>query len=152
MSLKASPSRQLGTFLAKFAPEVAARAKKAISILRKRLPGACVLVYDNYNALAVGFGPNGRASEAILSIAVWPRWVSLFFLQGKGLPDPQRILKGSGNRVRHVVLQSATDLDKPAISTLLAVAVARSRSEIPARGGTLVIKSVSATQRPRRPA
>ncbi|HVQ32267.1 MAG TPA: hypothetical protein VMV21_21900, partial [Vicinamibacteria bacterium] len=90
----ASPSAQLAAFLAKFTPEVAALARKAIAALRKRLPGARVLVYDNYNALAVGFGPNERASEAILSIAVYPRWVSLFFLRGKGLADPRKVLRG----------------------------------------------------------
>jgi hypothetical protein len=148
----ASPSAQLAAFLAKFTPEVAALARKAIAALRKRLPGARVLVYDNYNALAVGFGPNERASEAILSIAVYPRWVSLFFLRGKGLADPRKVLRGSGNQVRHVVLESAADLDTPAIRALIAQAVAVSKTKVPSRGGSLVIKSVSAKQRPRRPA
>jgi hypothetical protein len=147
----ASPSAQLAGFLAKFLPEVASGAKRSIAVLRKRLPGATVIVYDNYNALAVGFGPNDRTSEAILSIAVFPRWVSLFFLRGKGLADPQKILKGSGNQVRHVVLQSPADLDKPEIRALIALAVAASKTTMPSRGGTLVIKSVSAKQRPRRP-
>jgi hypothetical protein len=148
----ASPSAQLAAFLAKFTPEVAALARKAIAALRKRLPGARVLVYDNYNALAVGFGPSERTSEAILSIAVYPRWVSLFFLRGKGLADPRKVLRGSGNQVRHVVLESAADLDTPAIRALIAQAVAVSKTKMPSRGGSLVIKSVSAKQRPRRPA
>jgi hypothetical protein len=148
----ASPAAQLASFLGKFTPEIATLARKSIALLRKRLPGATVLVYDNYNALAVGFGPNERTSEAILSIAVWPRWVSLFFLQGKGLADPQKILKGSGNRVRHVVLTSTADLDQPAIRALIAAALARSQAKVPARGGEIVIKSISAKQRPRRPA
>jgi hypothetical protein len=147
-----TPSKQLGFFLSKFTPEVATRARRAIAILRKRLPGASVLVYDNYNALAVGFGPNERASEAILSIAVYPRWVSLFFLKGKSLDDPSKILKGSGSVVRHVVLESASALGAPEIRALVAQAIARSPGTIPARGGKLVIKSVSAKQRPRRPA
>ena len=69
------------------------------------------LVYDNYNALAIGFGPSERASEAIFSIVLYPRWVTLFFLQGAGLADPKRLLKGSGKVVRHIVLASAADLD-----------------------------------------
>ena len=148
----APPAAQLASFLGRFNPEIAALARKSIARLRKRLPGATVLVYDNYNALAVGFGPNERTSEAILSIAVWPRWVSLFFLRGKGLADPRKILKGSGSRVRHVVLESATDLDQPAIRALIAAALVRSQVKIPARGGALIIKSISAKQRPRRPA
>src|ERR1039458_9537409 len=65
-----------------------------------RLPGAVQLVYDNYNALVIGFGPSERASEASFSIVLYPRWVTLFFLQGAGLPDPRRLLKGSGKVVR----------------------------------------------------
>jgi hypothetical protein len=82
-----TPAQQIGIFLTKFEPRVAASARSALSRLRKRLPGATEIVYDNYNALAIGFGPSDKASEAIFSIAVFPRWVSLFFLQGAKLPD-----------------------------------------------------------------
>jgi hypothetical protein len=68
------------------------------------------LVYDNYNALAIGFGPTERASDVIFSIALFPRWVTLFFLHGVTLPDPYKVLRGSGKVVRHVVLQTAADL------------------------------------------
>jgi len=96
-SMKAeSPKVQLDGFLAKFTPEVRAIAKAALAKMRRRLPGALELVYDNYNALAIGFGPSERASEAIFSIALFPRWVSLFFLQsGAKLPDPQKLLKAA---------------------------------------------------------
>lgn len=116
------------------------------------MPHALELVYDNYNALAIGFGPSERASEAIISIAVFPRWVSLFFLQAKGLPDPTGILQGKGNVARHIVLPTASALDEPAIQTLIAEALTRAKS--PLNVGTrhrIVIKSISAKQRPRRP-
>jgi hypothetical protein len=54
---------QLAGFIAKFTPEVAAQARAILAKMRTRLPGAVELVYDNYNALAIGFGPNERASE-----------------------------------------------------------------------------------------
>jgi hypothetical protein len=99
-----SPEAQLAGFLTKFTPEIAASAHKILAKMRACLPGAVELVYDNYNALAIGFSPSERASEAIFSIALFPRWVSLFFLQAKGrVPDPQKLLKGSGNKVRHIV-------------------------------------------------
>lgn len=62
---------------------------------------------NSYNALAIGFGPTERTSDVIFSIALYPRWVSLFFFHGVGLPDPQKLLKGSGKTVRHIVLESA---------------------------------------------
>jgi len=121
--------------------------------MRKRLPGAIELVYDNYNALAIGFGPNERSSDAIFSIAVFPRWVSLFFLQsGTELPDPHGLLKGTGTRIRHIVLEAPADLDRPAVRALMKEALARAdvRIDRTARN-RIVIKSVSAKQRPRVP-
>jgi hypothetical protein len=148
-----SAEAQLTEFLSKFTPEIAAQAEECLSKMRARLPGASQLVYDNYNALAIGFGPSDKTSLAIFSIAVFPRWVSLFFLQGAGLADPNKILKGSGNVARHVVLKSPDDLDLPAIQELMALALKKAKEPIDqAKKGELIIKSVSARQRPRRPA
>jgi len=150
---EANAEKQLASFLAKFTPEVAAQAEAVLNRMRKRLPTALELVYDNYNALAIGFGPTERSSEAIFSIAVYPRWVSLFFLQGKGLPDPEKILKGTGNVVRHVVLKSPDALEDPAVKALMEVALERAVVPLNERGKhRLIIKSVSAKQRARRPA
>ena len=147
------PAQQLAGFIAKFSPAVAALAMAVLAKMRKRLPGAVELVYDNYNALAIGFGSGERASEAIFSIAVFPRWVSLFFLQGANLHDPEKMLKGSGKRARHVVLKDAATLDDPAIQTLMAQALNAAAVPIDQDGqGRLLIKSVSEKQRPRRPA
>ena len=90
-----SPEAQLEGFLAKYTPEIAGLAKAALVKMRKRLPGAVEMVYDNYNALVIGFSPSERPSEAIFSIALYPRWVNLFFLQARGLRDPEKRLKGS---------------------------------------------------------
>jgi hypothetical protein len=148
-----SPESQLDRFLDKYTPAIATLARACLAKMRTRLPGAVQLVYDNYNALAIGFGPSERASEAIFSIALYPRWVSLFFLQGAGLPDPQRLLKGSGKVVRHIVLASARDLDQPATQHLMAQALKRAEAGIdPTAPGRLVIRSISVKQRPRRPA
>lgn len=109
----ATPARQLATFLAKSSPAVAAFARAALRQLRRRLPGAIELVYDNYNALAIGFGPSEKASAVICSIAVYPRWVTLFFLHGAHLPDPKRLLRGEGSRVRHIRLATPTRSPRP---------------------------------------
>jgi hypothetical protein len=147
-----TPAQQLGSFLAKFEPRVAASARAALARLRKRLPGAIEMVYDNYNALAIGFGPSDKASEAIFSIAVYPRWVSLFFLQGARLPDPDKVLQGSGTRVRHIVLTEPLVLEKPAIKRLISLALAAAKKPLdPKQRRRLIIKSISPKQRPRRP-
>jgi hypothetical protein len=139
-------------FLAKFEPHVAVSARTALARLRKRLPGATELVYDNYNALAIGFGPSDKASEAIFSIAVFPRWVSLFFLQGAKLPDPDGLLQGAGTKVRHIVLTEPGVLEQSSVKKLMAIAMSSANKPIdPRQRRRLIIKSISAKQRPRRP-
>ena len=148
-----SPEAKLDVFLAKFLPEVEDTARQALKKMRARLPGAIELVYDNYNALAIGFAPSERASDAIFSVALYPRWVSLFFLMnGTKLRDPERYLKGSGTKVRHIVLRTAATLDDSAVEDLMAQALELSPKQIDAaQPRRLIIKSVSAKQRPRRP-
>ena len=143
---------QLDAFIAKYTPEIGAQARSVIERMTGLFPQAHRLVYDNYNALAIGFGPDARTSNAIFSIAIYPRWISLFFLQGVGLSDPAGLLKGSGSVVRHIVLGGPDDLDRPAIRALMDVALASAKVPLPGEGtGELIIKSVSARQRPRRP-
>jgi hypothetical protein len=145
--------QQLKSFLRKYQPSVAAEAKKCHAKLRKLVPNAVEMVYDNYNALVIGFCPGMRPSEAIVSIAVMPEWVSLCFLQAKGLPDPKKLLNGSGSVARHIKLENgAATLDHPDVRALISAAVKRAKVEIPAeQKSRLIIQSVSAKQRPRRP-
>jgi hypothetical protein len=145
-----TPTQQLASFIARYDPAVAKLAKDALARLRKRLPGAYELVFDNYNALGIGFAP--RDKGAVLSIVLYPRWVSFFFLSGARLPDPTKILKGSGSRVRHLVLQSAADIQSPPVEALITAALEQADWRIdPKRKRQVIIKLASEKRRPRRP-
>ena len=136
--------------LAKYTQEIRAEAKAARKKMRVLFPNAIEMIYDNYNALVIGYAPTERASEVVCSIAVYPRWVTLFFLKGAKLRDPQKLLKGAGKIVRQIRLSSVDDLDAPAVRSLIAQAA--ERLSIPFRGPRrVIIKSISAKQRPRRP-
>lgn len=146
-----SPVRQIAGFVAKFDPAMAKSITSARRALRKRLPTAVELVYDNYNFLVFGFGPSERASEAILSLAANAKGIGLCFLYGKGLPDPKKILQGSGNQTRFIRLESAKSLAQPEVEALIRAAIARARTPLPQSGrGYTVIRSVSVKQRPRK--
>src|SRR5437879_6073995 len=147
-----SPEEQLDAFISKYAPEIAAETRAVLAKMRAFLPGAIELVYDNYNALAVGFGTTERTSDAVFSIAVFPRWISLFFLHGTNLADPKRLLKGKGKSARHIVLYGPETLDMPAVQALMVQALKRASPPFdPRRPNRIVIKSVSVKQRSRRP-
>jgi hypothetical protein len=146
-----TPEKQLAGFVAKFTPEMAKRIRAARAKMRKRVPQALELVYDNYNFFVIGYGPNEKAGDAIFSLAAQAKGLSLCFLQGARLPDPSRLLRGSGNVVRNIRLDTADTLDRPEVAALIAVALDRAKTPMPASGShRLIIKSVSAKQRPRR--
>ena len=155
-SSAADAQTQLDSFLDKYDPEIAAFARRTLAKMRKLVPGAIEMVYDNYNWLVVGFGPSERPSEAIFSIVLPPGRVSLCFLQGAGLPDPAKRLQGSGNLVRNIRLYEAGKpdgqvLDDPEVRALMNVALNRAKVPMPSGARRkLIIKSVSAKQRPRR--
>jgi hypothetical protein len=142
---------QLKGFIAKFEPEQQAFIRSLRKAMRARLPTAHEMVYDNYNFLVLGYSATERPSDAIVSLAADANGVGLCFLYGARLPDPKRVLQGSGNQTRFIRLESAATLDRPEVKALLAAAVARSRAPFPDKGRVkLVIRSVSAKQRPRR--
>jgi len=144
--------QQLASFIAQYTPEIASLARAIRARMRELYPTALELVYDNYNALAIGYGPTEKASEGIFSIALFPRWVSLFFLQGAGLPDPDKILRGSGSVAKHVVLPSVDALSMPALQVLMREAEARAKVAFNPNGThRLIIKSFSQKRKPRRP-
>ena len=149
---------QLDSFLAKYDPEVEAFALRALTKMRKLVKGAIEMVYDNYNWLVIGFSPTERPSEAIFSIVMPAGRVTLCFLQGAGLPDPAKRLQGTGHVVRNVRLYDlghpdAKVLDDPEVLSLINVALNRAKVPMPAGARRkLIIKAISAKQRPRRPA
>jgi hypothetical protein len=150
MKSEISPAKQLAAFLARFSPEIVALAKTARGKLQKRLPGAVEMVYDNYNALVIGYSPTERPSDAILSLVIFPKRVSVCFIQGKHLPDPHRVLVGDGNQVRFIRLDGdAAILDTPPIRALVSEAIAFGETPFAGRG-RLVIRAISKKQRPRR--
>jgi len=153
---QAEAQAQLDSFLAKYDPEVETAARRALGKMRKLMPGAMEMVYDNYNWLVIGFSPTERPSEAIFSIVLPPGRVTLCSLQGAGLPDPAKRLVGSGNVVRNIRLYDAgvpdaSVLDDPEVLALINVALNRAR--VPMSAGArrkLIIRAISVKQRPRR--
>lgn len=147
---------ELDAFIARFTPVIAARVQSIVRRMRARLPGAVELVYDNYYALVIGYGPTDRPSEALFSIVALPKKVSLCFLQGAKLAksggDPKGLLRGGGNQVRNVQLETPAALGSRDLRGLMTRAIAASAKRfdtaVPIR---TIIRAVVPHQRPRRP-
>ena len=142
---------QVASFIAKFGAKDQQLIRAVRRAVRKRLPTANELVYDNYNFFVIGYSSTERPSDAIISIAARANGVGLCFIHGARLPDPGRILQGSGNQTRFIRLESASDLARPDLEALVAAAVKQAETPLPRTGrGRLIVRSVSAKQRPRR--
>ena len=148
---RADAERQLRGFIAKFEPAHQRIIRGARAALRKRLPSAHEMVYDNYNFFVIGYGPTERPSEAILSIAAAANGVGVCFIHGAKLADPDGLLSGAGKQTRFLRIPSPAVLNRPPVRALLQRAIARSKVPFPkGKRGDLIIRSVSAKQRPRR--
>lgn len=135
-----SAEAELASHFAKYDPATAKLGKALRAQLRARLPGLFEIVYayEKQNALLISYSPTEKGYEGIISLAVYPDSVKLCFGQGAQLSksDPQKLLQGSGKTVRHVVMTSVADFDRPEIQALLVAAVklAKLRPKAGAKG------------------
>src|SRR5438045_9752981 len=114
---------QISGFLAKYAPAIEAQLREARTRLRAMFPRGFELVFDNYNALVFGISATGRTPDSFLSVAGYPKWVTLFFLHGADLHDPSGLLEGEGKQIRGVRLKDPADINAAAVEALIAQAV-----------------------------
>ncbi|MEO8333527.1 MAG: DUF1801 domain-containing protein [bacterium] len=143
--------QQVDTFIDKFAEPHQKLIRDVRKAMRKRIPTANELVYDNYNFFVIGYSPNDRPSDAIFSIVAGTKGVSVCFFHGARLADPGKLLSGKGVQTRFLRVESRKDLLRPDVEALLAAAIDQARAPLKATGrGTLVIRSISAKQRPRQ--
>jgi hypothetical protein len=154
-AVKAAPSpdpeSQLNSFIDKFDARNQALIRALRKALRKRLPTANELVWDNYNFFVLSYGATERPSDCIVTIVAGASGVGLSFYRGATLPDPHKILLGSGTQNRFIRLESAETLARSEVEALIAAAIAQAPKPLPAGGKRkLIIRSVSAKQRPRR--
>lgn len=144
---------QIDRFLGKYEASIEAQLREARGKLCALFPHGFELVFDNYNALVFGISPSERTPDAFISIAGYPKWVTLFFLHGADLDDPGGLLEGEGKQVRSIRLEAPSDIDRPEVLALISQATrSRESALLAAPKRTTVVKLVSAKQRPRRPA
>jgi hypothetical protein len=140
--------------IARFAPAHQRLIGAMRRSLRTRLPTAHQVVYEYSDCFVISYSPSEHGYEGVLALRASADGVRLYFNRGKGLPDPEKLLRGSGNQTRWIQLDGASTLARPAIARLIDEAIARHRVPFARTGhGPVVIRSGSAKQRrARRPA
>lgn len=146
-----SPARQIAGFIAKFDPRVQQLIRSCRAALRRRMPSANELVYDNYNFFVIGYSSTERASDTVVSLASNMHGVTLFFYYGARLKDPAKMLQGGGNQVRSIRLEGPETLAVPEVEALIQETIAYGKNPLAASGrGNTIVKAIAAKQRPRR--
>ena len=146
---QSTTNAQFAALLSRFSPEIVALAKRCLPKLRRAFPGSTQIVYDYSNSVVVAFSMSERGYEAIVAIAIYPRWIRLYF--DKSLPDPKSLLEGSGGKVRHVTIKTASELDHGDIHALIEAAIKHSGVTFPhSRSTQMIIKSPSKKKKPKR--
>lgn len=116
--------------------------------LRKRLPTAHEVVYEYRDCFVISFSPNEHGYEGVLAIRASADGVKLYFNRGKELPDPAKLLQGSGNQTRSINLEGASTLARPEVTRLIDEALAlNSVPYAPTGRGSIVIRLTSAKRR-----
>ena len=108
------------TFLANYKPDIRDLALQVRHLVRSVLPDAQETVDNGYKTIT--YGTSRRMSEEICYIAPLTSSVNLGFSHGTKLPDPERLLKGTGKSLRHIKIESPAELSSPAIKSLLEAA------------------------------
>jgi hypothetical protein len=134
----------LDALVARFAPGYEKVVDAARKWVRKRLPTAHEIVYEYRSWFVLSYSPSDRGYEGVLGIRGDAEGIKLYFNQGKGLPDPEKLLRGSA-QARWIAVESASTLARPAVAALADEAIARTPVPFPTSGrGPIVLRSASA--------
>jgi hypothetical protein len=150
-STKRTPEAQLRSSINRFDPKGQKLFRSVRAAVRKRFPAANELAYDYSHSVVIGYSPTDRGIDSTVSIALRTDGVRLYFMHGPQLPDPKRLLLGSGRQTRFVQVEAASELAHPDVKALIAAASDLASVPLPSKGkGSLIIKSAAAKRRPRR--
>ena len=147
-----SAEAQLRAGIAKFAAAHLRLVGAMRRWLRKRLPTAHEVVYEYRDCFVISYSPSERGYEGVLAIRGSADGVRLYFNRGKGLPDPEKLLQGSGGQTRWIHVEGASTLARPAVASLIDEAIARSRVPFARAGRGSVVDRAASQRRRRRPA
>lgn len=118
-----APRSELEKFLGAFSPEIAKIALRVRAFVLEQAPLAHELVEDTDDVVVMAYAFTERPGDAFCRIVVNAESVDLGFDDGARLPDPQKLLDGSGRRARHLRLQSLDDLREPHVGRFLRAAI-----------------------------
>ena len=99
-------------------PEIKEIAHAMRALLADIMPGITEVPWGQQKIAGYGVGEK-KMSEHFAYIAPFKKHVNLGFMYGADLDDPEGLLEGTGQELRHIKIRSVEELKKPAIRKLL---------------------------------
>jgi hypothetical protein len=147
-------TKELLKFLKPFPYDVKGLALWLRDFVWKLYPNANELIYDNYNAVAIGWSPTDRVGDTFCSIAVGrsSHNVHFGFYWGSKIEDPEGILLGEGHQYRYILVNTKSEFPKTYVKKLMKEAYAYSITKMKVNKqvlkGATITKSISTSKRP----
>ena len=117
---------ELYVFLSTYTSLVQELALKTRRLVLKLAPEAIEQI--DLPACMIAYGFKRTYKDTICVIMPLKAGVNLGFPRGAGLPDPSGLLSGTGKHARHIRLSEPSDVDNPALHTLLELSIRETRS------------------------
>src|SRR5215472_8075070 len=107
------PDRLLLGYLASYDFHVSRLALAVRELVLEEVPEAVESISKGY-AVAIGFSFTGKPlKDGFCHVVTCSSYVNLGFNRGALLPDPNRVLAGSGKLIRHITIRNERDLKRP---------------------------------------
>ena len=102
------------------------QTKKLAIALRKLIsqvyPKVVEVPWPRLKVIGYGIGPK-KSTEHFCYIGLFGEHVNLGLNYGLVLPDPDKLLEGSGKKFRHVKIETLQDVNHPGLKKLLQAAI-----------------------------
>ena len=110
--------------------------------LRQRLPTAHELVYGYKGWVVISYAPGDHGHEGAVALRLSPTELKLYLSTSGQLPDPKKLLRGSGKQTRWLPLESEATLDRLEVQALMDAVLAQHKPTFATAGhGPTVIRS-----------
>ena len=107
-------------------------------------PGSNEILYHTH-ALTTVFSISDKLADAFCMLPIYSNHLNLGFNKGTLINDPHQLLKGTGNLIRHIPIDTATDYRNKKVKDLVrsAVAFAIKDMEKPTKASGMTISKIN---------
>jgi hypothetical protein len=145
--MEIEPAPELIEFLLPYSPEIRELFLATRAMIQRETPDATETVWDAMNTVATGPTYTHGHREGFMFVNSYRDHVTLGFTWGVNLDDPEGRLRGSGNQIRHMHINSHVELTDPYILGLVRQAHANAYRPNPPMEAKTIVRVMNGPKR-----